>query len=454
MTEEFVRRSRIEASPDEVYAWHARPGAFERLNPPWGSMRLVAREGGIEEGARTELRVRAGPIRRRWISVHGAPVPGREFGDVQEAGPFRRWAHTHRFAPAEGGACTLEDHIVYELPLGAPGRAVAGRAIRRSLERTFAYRHRVTQGDLALHRRYGLPPLRIAVTGSHGLVGSQLWAFLSSGGHSVARLVRGAAAPGEIVWDPEAGRIDAAALEGADAVVHLAGETIGGRFTKRKKAAIMQSRERGTRLLASSLARLERPPRALVCASAVGFYGDRGDELLTEESRPGEGFLAEVVRAWEGAADPARAAGIRVVHLRFGIVLSPAGGALARLLLPFRLGLGGRAGSGRQWWSWVAIDDVLGAVLHAIATEALAGPANACSPEPARNADFSRTLARVLRRPALMPLPAAVARAALGEVADEMVLAGQRAEPARLVESGYRFLFPELDGALRHVLGA
>jgi uncharacterized protein (TIGR01777 family) len=260
------------------------------------------------------------------------------------------------------------------------------------------------------------------------------------------------AAGEEYRWDPAAGTVDPAALEGLDEVVHLAGETVSGRWTDAKKERILRSRVDGTRTLSEALAGLERRPRVLVQASAVGYYGDRGAEQLTEDSPPGDGFLSEVVREWEAASRPAEEAGIRVVRLRFGIVLSPAGGALRTMLRPFRLGVGGKLGSGRQWMSWVSIDDVVGAIRHALATEELAGVANTVAPNPVTNAEFTKTLGRVIGRPTLLPVPGAALRLALGEFSQE-ALASTRVVPRRLLETGYEFRHPDLEQALRHVLG-
>ncbi len=298
--------------------------------------------------------------------------------------------------------------------------------------------------------------MRILVSGSSGLIGSALLPFLLADGHAVTRLVRSKGAGGDegsILWDPQAGMIEAQALEGFDAVVHLAGENIaGGRWTAARKARIRDSRVKGTQLLAMTLAGLARPPRVLVTASAVGYYGDRGDQLLAEESPPGKGFLAELCREWEMAADPARAKGVRVVNLRIGLVLSGTGGALARMLPAFKLGVGGLIGSARQYWSWIAIDDLVGAIHQALATESLCGPVNAVAPRAVTNREYTKTLGRVLSRPTIFPLPAFAARLALGEMANELLLASQRLEPACLVASGYKFLYPELEDALRHVL--
>ncbi|HWR20810.1 MAG TPA: TIGR01777 family oxidoreductase [Verrucomicrobiae bacterium] len=298
--------------------------------------------------------------------------------------------------------------------------------------------------------------LHILVTGSTGFVGSALVPFLAAGGHRITRLVRTTPEHGiaEVQWDPEAGVMDIARLEGLDAVVHLAGENIAaGRWTAEKKVKIHDSRVGGTRLLCDSLAGLKQPPKVLVCASAIGYYGDRGDELLTEESASGTGFLAGVCREWEAAASPAVQKGIRVVHLRFGMVLSGAGGALARLLQPFKMGLGGVLGTGHQYISWIALDDLLGVIAHALTTETLQGPVNAVTPNPVTNQEFTRTLGRIIGRFTPFAMPAVAARLTFGEIADELLLASQRAQPTRLLATGYRFRYPDLEDALRHSLG-
>lgn len=303
--------------------------------------------------------------------------------------------------------------------------------------------------------------MSVVVTGSTGLIGAALVRALVADGQRVIRLVRtlpppGAGGPDSTarLWDPERGLLGAADLEGAHAVVHLAGENIAaGRWTEAKKRRIRASRVGSTELLAATLARLPAPPPVLICASAVGYYGDRGGELLREESGPGTGFLAEVCQAWESAAAPAAARGIRVSHTRFGMVLSAAGGALPKLLRPFRLGLGGRVGSGDQYVSWIALDDAVAALRHAIATDRLAGPINVVAPTPVTNRELTATLGRVLRRPTPFPLPAVVARLALGEMADQLLLASARAIPERLLGAGFAFRYPTLEGALRHVLG-
>ena len=452
----FQRRSRIEAPADEVFRWHARPGAFERLNPPWDPAHIEDRTGGIEEdGARVILRV--GPLRTRWVAEHHGCVPGREFRDRQVEGPFAAWDHVHRMTPDGPDACLLEDRIEYALPGGALGALLGGAMVRSLLHRMFAYRHRVTADDLAAHATCrGGPAMKVAVTGASGLVGSALVPFLTTGGHEVIRLVRrGPRGEGEVRWDPARGEIDAASLEGIDAVVHLSGENIaGGRWTEARKVRLRDSRVESTHLLARTLAALNRPPRVLASTSAIGIYGSRGDEWLSEATPPGSDFLAGLGVEWEAAAEPAREAGIRVVHPRLGLVLSPAGGALGKMLPPFRAGLGGVVGPGTQYMSWVALDDVLGALHHALVTETMVGPFNLVAPEPATNREFTKTLGRVLGRPTVAPAPAFALRLALGaEMADSTLLASSRVRPDLLRESGFTFRFPRLEGALRHVLG-
>jgi uncharacterized protein (TIGR01777 family) len=293
----------------------------------------------------------------------------------------------------------------------------------------------------------------IAVTGSHGLVGAALTERLQQAGHQVFRLVRRRETKeGEIGWLPDQGWIDAAGLEGIDAVVHLAGETIQGRWSAAKKQRICDSRVQGTSLLADTLAKLTDKPAVLISASAVGFYGSRGETRLTEDSPAGTGFLAGVAEQWEAATQPALDAGLRVAIPRLGVVLSPEGGALGQMLPMFRAGMGGRLGDGKQWMSWIALDDVVGAIQHAIDDEGLAGPFNLVAPQPVTNAMFAKTLGQVLNRPAAMPAPAFMLRLALGDMADEALLASQRAEPAKLQTRGYQFACPELTEALRHLL--
>ena len=300
--------------------------------------------------------------------------------------------------------------------------------------------------------------MKILVTGSTGLIGSALVSFLTTGGHEVTRLVRSKSRRAidgipVLVWDPGSGKLDPAALEGLDGVIHLAGESIAAaRWTPAQKSRIVESRVKSTFLLAETLAKLSYPPKVLICSSAIGYYGNRGDEQLNEDSFSGSDFLSRVCREWEMATSPASKKGIRVVHIRTGIVLSPAGGALAKMLTPFRIGVGGVIGNGQQYMSWIALDDVVGTYHHALLNETLRGPVNAVSPSPVTNRVFTKTLGKVLRRPTIFPLPAFAARLGFGEMADALLLSSARVVPRKLLSSGYQFRFLDLEKALRHLL--
>jgi len=296
--------------------------------------------------------------------------------------------------------------------------------------------------------------MKVLISGASGLVGSALRSSLEADGHEVVALVRREPVrPGEVLWDPSVGGLDLSGV-GADAVVHLAGESIAeGRWNAAKKQRIRDSRVQGTRVLCEALASLKVKPKVVVCASAIGYYGHREDYLLSESSSPGEGFLPDVCREWEDAAEPARAAGIRVVSLRIGVVLSTAGGALAKMLLPFKLGLGGKIGDGAQYMSWVSLDDLVSMARFAIDDEGLSGAVNAVAPGAVTNLKFTKALGRSLKRPTIFPLPAFVARIVLGEMADDLLLSSIRVEPAVLKERGFNFAHPEIDGALSAVLG-
>jgi uncharacterized protein (TIGR01777 family) len=458
MTSSFIaeRSTLLPHSADDVYAWHARPGAFERLNPPWERVDLLERSGRLEDGARTVVRVRVGPVALRWVAVHRDHVPGRRFVDEQVEGPFAHWVHTHHFVP-EGDGCRVTDRIEYAPPFGLAGAAADLWLIRPRIARQLGYRHALLGGDLAAHARFaGRPRLHVAITGATEMIGRALAAFLTTGGHRVTRIVRGTPGADEVGWDPARGVLDAAALDGMDAVVHLAGENVGaGRWNTARKRRIRDSRVAATRLLAERLAGLARPPKVLVAASAVGIYGSRGNEVLTDASTPGPAgdFFVDLARDWEAAAEPARRAGIRVAQPRLGVVLSPRGGALAKLLPPIRAGLGGPLGDGRMWMSWVSVDDAVGAIHHALFSESLAGPYNVTAPEPATNLTLTRTLGRVLGRPTLVRVPLFAIRAAFGEMADATILSSIRVLPTLLQREGYVFRHPALEPALRYLLG-
>ncbi|HET6875151.1 MAG TPA: TIGR01777 family oxidoreductase [Acidimicrobiales bacterium] len=436
----YTHRAVFDHPLDEVFAWHARPGAIHRLVPPWQPVRVASESDSLEHGTA----VLAMPGGLRWVATHqpGGYVAGSRFTDVLTTpvlGTAVQWRHTHSFAAVSPTSTEVTDTVDTRVP-------------ERFLRAMFEYRTRQLAGDLAAHRAFGDRRLTVAVTGSAGLIGSALSAFLTTGGHTVIRLVRTpSAGTGTRVWDPS--DPDPSLLEGVDAVVHLAGASIAGRFTEAHKSEVRESRISPTEKLAARAA--ASGVQTFVSASAIGYYGaDRGDEELDESSSQGRGFLADLVGDWEKSAGAAGASGSRVVMMRTGIVQSPKGGALRLQRLLFELGLGGRLGSGRQWFSWIGIDDMVDAYARAIFDDSLEGPVNAVAPEPVRNAEFTRVLARVLHRPAILPVPSFGPALLLGrEGASEVAAASQRVMPAKLEKAGHEWRHPELEPALRHVLG-
>lgn len=459
----FTLRSPMPVSAEELYAWHARPLAFARLQPPWEEARITKQEGHFgTDGFRITMRTKTlGPLHATWVADAFDFQPGHRFQDRCLSGPFPYWNHTHLMIPG-GEASQLEDLIEYRVPLGLPGRLFGGGMVKRRLAAVFKYRHDLTASDLRRHKQFAdRPRLTIAVTGSRGSVGADLVPFLTTGGHRVIRLLTGSAIPSYddgtkwVAWKPNE-PLPPSTFEGVDAVIHLAGDNVAeGRWSEAKKRQILDSRTVPTRHIADAIAAVppERRPKVLVCASAVGAYGSRGDEELTEESSAGTGFFSEVVRAWEGACAPARDAGVRVVNLRIGVALTLKGGALAKQLFAFKMGAGAVLGSGKQWQPWITTNDLVGLINHALFTEELSGPVNAVSPNPVTNREFAKTLGRVLRRPAFMWLPRFALRAMFGEIADEGLLASLKVRPGKLAASGFTFDHAELEPALRFLLG-
>lgn len=449
---QFTMTSDISAPVEALREWHFRPGAFGRLNPPWEKARVISEPGPLVDGFRAVIEIQAGPVKKRWIADHEITSDG--FIDRQVSGPFAHWEHRHQFEAIDPKTSRLTDSISFRLPLGAPGRIFGEAFVRKKLERMFHYRHAVTRDDLARAGKNPAPrALRILVTGASGMVGRPLCAYLETQGHEVHRITRRTTSPGDIVWDPEAGMLNLPAGIDYDAAIHLAGENVADtRWSPEKKRRILESRRLGTRLLARTLATMERPPSVLISASGSGIYPPDGG-IHDESAAVGDHFLSQVCQVWEEETAPAREAGIRVVLARIGVVLSPTGGALQKMLPIFLAGAGGPIGSGDQRLSWIAMDDVLDILHRATFETAWEGPINLTAPEPVTNRDFAATLARVLQRPSLVPAPAAAIRTVFGEMADETLLADLAVVPRRLFSLGYSFRLPDLEAALRHVLG-
>lgn len=449
----YQKTTTIPCTARELYDWHGRPGAFERLSPPWQTTEIVSRKGGIETGSEIHIRLKRFGLSSDWVAQIRDHQEGRMFEDTQLKGPFTKWTHRHEFLETVSDKSQLSDSIDYVVPGGALGELLGGGFVSSELKRLFRYRHQITKRDLATAMAFrNSPRWKILISGGYGFTGRRLGDFLKSQGHSVSVLSRDPR-PGDVAWDPGKEEIDVGALKGFDAIIHLAGENLAsGRWTESLKKRIYNSRIDSTALLVDAISGLEKPLKAFICASAVGYYGDCGDRWVTESENPGSGFLSDVCVDWEKAALAGESVVEKVIRLRTGIVLDPSDGALARMLLPFKLGVGGAFGSGQQWMPWIALEDWIGAVHH-LMLKGDSGAYNLSSPSPLRNKAFGKTLASVLNRPALLDIPAVALKLALGEFAEEGLLSSCRAQPQGLLESGYEFQYPELGDALRLVLG-
>ncbi|ASK65591.1 TIGR01777 family protein [Brachybacterium avium] len=443
-------------APETVLDWHDRAGALVRLTPPGLASADDPAEGGMEAGRLVTAHL--GPpmlptaLRPQWTLRHLEHDPQGRFVDQQVRGPFRSWRHEHRIE-ADGTGTAIHDTIDLELPRGL---TPLGATVESQVRRLLGFRERQLRDDLAFHARWAdLPRRTIAITGSSGLIGTQLAALLETGGHTVRRMVReDQVGPGEISWDPKAGHLDPADLDGVDVVVNLAGRSIATRWTPTARREIRDSRVNGTALISRTLAGMRDGPAALVQASAIGVYGPRRPgELLTEADPGGEGFLADLVRDWEGATRAAAEAGVRVAQVRTGMALSDGGGPLPPQLPLFLAGAGGRLTDADAMTSWISLDDIVRTFAHAALSAELAGPVNGVGPEPVSARDFARTLGRVLRRPSLLPVPPLGPRLVLGgAAADELIRTDQDVSDARLRASGFEPAHRTLEAALRHVL--
>lgn len=447
----FERHSRLPHPAAEVGAYLRRPSAFERLLPPWQDFRVVEHDAGMEDGARIVLQGARGGMRRRVTVDVGCED---DLLVLRFRGPRLDLKYTQRVLPYGEGESELVDRLEY----GGHARSSVGlsRAWRpqRRLERMLRFRDTRTWIDLDRHRQWADEKrLRVLIAGAGGLIGRHLATYLTCAGHEVIRLVRRPAADrDEVEWDPMSSRFDASSLLGVDAVVNLAGATMASLWTKKRKDQLSGSRLRSTKTLVEAMGRLDTPPAVFISASAVGAYGSRGDEILTDRSDRGEGFLADLCAEWEEAAQEASVVGVRVVTPRFGLVLTAAGGVLHAMLPPFSAGIGGRIADGHQWWSWVALDDLVAALEWIMYDSRFGGAVNIVAPEPVRNRDFTEILGRVVSRPAKLRAPRPVLER-LGGMPKEMLLASQRAVPSRLCEQGFKFAFPGLEKALRFELG-
>ena len=451
----FEKSLHVPVPVDRLWDWHCRPGAFERLAPAWQKITLSGEHSALEDGNEVCFHLHQGPLRLKWRARLGPVEPPRRFVDTQVEGPFAYWRHVHEMFGEGESRSQLVDTVTYALPAGLGGVPPFKQLARKEIGRLFAFRHHRMASDLERHSGE-LPGRgkRVLVSGSTGLIGRRLVPYLRTLGYEVRGLTRGKAAGRLYQWDPSSGSVDPEAFQDVDAVIHLAGENIAsGRWTKKRRQRIMESRVNGTRILVDAMANARKRPEVFISASGANFYGS-GPGRKTEEMPAGDGFLAEVCQRWEEEAFKARNHGIRTLCVRTGIVLDPLGGALSKMLPVFKLGLGGRVGDGRQAFPWIAMDDLLDIYERAIRDAKLQGPVNAVHPERTDQAGFSRALASTLGRPSFMPLPAFAVRAVLGQMGEETLLADLPVEPAFLEAEDHSFRFDSLKAALSFMLGA
>ena len=462
----FTRSSTIDCPVEDLHQYHANPGALNRLLPPWEKTSILKRSDSLSVGSEVVIKNSVFGVPVTWLARHTQWNPPRSFQDIQVSGPFKSWMHDHLFDEVGGGGSNLCDQIQYENKFGWIG-SLGTPIVSHKLEAMFRYRHETTQADLVLQRFLREHTtdrlLKIGVTGSTGLIGRRLVDLLAVLGHQVVRILRPASkdrvidfplSSQTVVWQPDTGFSNPEIMQGLDAVIHLAGKGVAStRWTAATKREIRSSRVDATQSLVRDLCKLASPPKALVCASAVGIYGDRGDQVLDENDEPGNDMMSELASDWEAAAMEYEKAGNRVAIGRLGIALHPRQGALAKLLPPFRFGLGGLVGNGRQFWSWIHVDDAAAGFLYLAANPNCTGPYNLVAPEQTNNSTFVKTLAKVLNRPSMIPAPAFALRILLGEMADAMLLTSTRVHCRRLLDDGFPFRTRTLEACLRHLLG-
>lgn len=430
-------------------------------------MDIVEQKGGINDDDISIFQINLGPITLKWVAKHFGYIHNRQFQDKMIKGPFKKWVHTHSFIPQDPNQCIIEDKIDYMPRFGKIGSKIIQKRIQHYLNQLFLYRSRILVNDTILEKMTQEKGKNILITGSHGLIGSSLIPLLTNiGRHKITRLVRKVNNNNmglshttkkedkkSIFWYPEYDKLDHHELEGFDIIIHLAGENIFGRWTDIKKQRIFDSRVGSTKLLSKSLTKLSNPPSLLICASAIGYYGDRPNEYLTEDSIPGKGFLSEVCQKWENATKDASEIGIRVVNTRFGVVLTPKGGILQKLLSPFKLGLGITIGNKDQYISWVSIEDVIKSIFYSITNTSIKGPVNVVSPKPVTNLEFSDTLKKIYNPKLSVSINQNIPKLIFGEMSKEVLSTNTNVIPKKLVSTGYKFFNSELEDSLRFLLG-
>lgn len=455
-TRQFTWKSTLPVSAAEAFAWYKNPEVLTRLLPPWENVHIISHDGSVTDGSEVELDAKLlGPLRSRWLLRHSDYIPGKQFKDSQIKGPFSFYEHVHAFSE-DGATSRLEDMLTYRLPLAPLSHIFAGSLINKRLERAFRFRHRVSKLDLEWHSRYrDRPRMSFLISGATGMLGTALCAFLKAGGHSVTRIVRSRrqAKTGDVVFGEDK-QLTISDKSNFDCVINLAGAGIADkRWSPERKAELQSSRIDFTAKLIKALGRLESRPKTFLSASAVGFYGDTGESLSSEDSPKGTGFLADLCAQWEQSADQAKELGARVALLRLAPVLSCSGGVLKKMLPAFQAGFGATLATGEQQFAWIALDDVLRAILFLSYESEIAGPVNLVAPARDTNGTFTKCLAKTIARPAFFRVPAFLLRAAFGELADQALMSSAAAAPDKLLKAKFSFAYATLESALPAALG-
>lgn len=452
-TEIFVKKSDIQASAETAFEWHEKPGALQRLTPPWQKMKVLQQSKGISVGATVTMVNYFFGLPVKMEAEHLDYKKGSFFQDTLTKSPFSSWLHNHSFFEKGEEASELEDKIEYSLPWYFPG--FLKTKVKKELHRIFKYRHAVFQKDIE-RQAMSDKPLTILISGASGLLGAALIPFFTTGGHRVLKLVRRSADPlkNEIAWDPAKGELDLDGIGKIDVVINLNGSPIAeGRWTEERKKRIVESRTASTLLLAEKIAELAEKPDLFFSASAIGYYGNSGSNPIDEKGKVGDLYISDVCKVWENSAEKAVTAGVRTVFGRIGIVLTPQGGALEKMLPGFYLGLGGRLSKGDQYMSWISLEDIVGSIWHIIMNKEISGPVNLSGPAPVTNKEFTKTIGKVLSRPAFMLVPGWLINLIWGKMGKELLLSGSNAKPSVLLDSGYNFSHKTLEEALRAELG-
>ena len=459
----FVKKSFIPTKVEILFNYHKQDGALERLVPPWSGLDLVEKTGGINNGDISIFRISLGPLKFRWIAQHFGYIQNEQFQDKMIRGPFKTWVHTHSFLSEGLNNSILEDKIEYQPKFGQIGSRIFQNKIQTYLNQLFIYRSRLLTSDLSIEKNVSEKGKNILISGSHGLIGSALIPLLTSvGEHKITRLVkfRGKHSDSNknnekiVYWDPEnKKKLNHKDFEGFDIIIHLAGENIFGRWTKEKKQRIFNSRVKDTKFLSELLTNTSNPPSLVVCASAIGYYGNNYGEHLSEDSSPGEGFLSEVCQGWEAATKDISKIGCRVVNLRFGNVLSPRDGILQKLLMSYKRGLGLTIGNNDQYFNWISIEDVIKSIFFIIINKSIQGPVNIVSSKPVTNFDFFNTVKKLYSTKLSFSVNKNVARMIFGQMSEELLASNIYVIPKKLVSNGYTFFNPNLEDALRFLLG-